>query len=232
MFGKLSDSEKRFDRQLRKAVARHDYLLSNGKVSLLPEEGRLAILHSYGTTVNSEYSAEEQKEIFKSEAERISFSEIASLYGDVEVLPLVNKFDMDFAIQDANVAGIVLVGHGTLASVRMHQDEHYDWHDAERSTRQLKLGHFVQRTCGFLKREKSVPLGTFVVADQRKVIAPPGVGIDDKYPDESLFQSIYPAEVNDAETILALRDMYHAISKHNSDVSDETPSDGILNTND
>lgn len=212
MLSKLSNSTKRFEQQVAKAVDRHDMLLSEGWVSHVPVDGRLAILHSYGVTQNSRYSADEQKEVFKAEAHAVAASELADGYKDVEIRPLATGMDMDFAIQDRYVAGIVLVGHGTIAAIRMAQDHYYNWKDAERVVRQLKLGHFVQRTCGSLSVKQSLPLGTFVVADQRSIIAPPGVPIDDKYPDESLFQPIYSRETNTAADILALRDCLYDVS--------------------
>ncbi len=205
----IRNSEKRFLKQLEKAEARHAMPLELGRFSLPIAEGKLAIMHSFGTTINSDYSPEEQKRIFKEEAEMVAASSFAAQYADTQVLPVASGIDMDFALMDQEVAGMVLVGHGTIAAFRMNEGKYYNWQNAERASKELKLGHFVQRTCGRFTVPQPVPLGTFVVADRRNCIAPVGIAIDDANPNEDLFTPVYETEYVDTADILALRDKFY-----------------------
>ncbi|MBC7512068.1 hypothetical protein H7142_00190 [Candidatus Saccharibacteria bacterium] len=205
----IRNSEKRFHKQLEKAEVRHAAALELGRVSLPIAEGKLAIMHSFGTTINSQYSPEDQKRIFKQEAEMVAASEFASQYADTQILPVANGMDMDFMLMDREVAGMVLVGHGTIAAFRMNEGKYYNWQNAERASKELKLGHFVQRTCGQFTVPQPVPLGTFVVADRRNCIAPVGIPIDDANPDESLFTAVYENEHVGAADILVLREKFY-----------------------
>lgn len=213
MFPHSVRSEKRFARKLEKATAHHEKLLEMERFSLPIDQGKLAIMHSYGTTVNSEFSADEQKRIFREEAEEVAAGDWAAQYADVSVHPVASNLDMDLALMDREVAGVVLVGHGTIAAYRMLAGEYYNWESATRAVRELKLGHFVQRTCGEFRVPRSVPLGTFVVADRRNLIAPVGVAIDDANPEESVFTQVYPTDQVRAEDIIELRNKYYNPSR-------------------
>lgn len=206
----IRNSEKRFLKQLEKAESRYATALELGRFSLPIAEGKLAIMHSFGTTIDSVYSPEEQKRIFRDEAEMVAASDLASQYADTQVLPVANSLDMDFALMDQEVAGMVLIGHGTIAAFRMNEGKYYNWQNAERASRELKLGHFVQRTCGRFTVPQPVPLGTFIIADRRKCIAPVGIAIDDANPNEDLFTPVYDTEHVGTAEILALRDKYYA----------------------
>lgn len=201
-------SERRFEKHVDKAIIAHQKKLDQGIFSLPPDEGKLAIIASRGTTTNSMYSPDEQVKIFHDEAERVQYSEIAEQYDETEVYSAVNNLDIEFALGDREIAGMILIGHGTIAALRLHQDKFINWLEVSRSAKELKLGHFVQRMCGNYRISTSVPLGTFAVADQRNVIASLGAPIDDKYPDETLFQPVYNVPVNDATAMLELRDTY------------------------
>jgi hypothetical protein len=61
-------SERRFEKHIDKAIIAHQKKLDQGKFSLPPSEGKLAIIASRGTTANSMYSPEEQVKIFHDEA--------------------------------------------------------------------------------------------------------------------------------------------------------------------
>ena len=208
MSERVHRSERRFHAHLRRAISDHQKKLDEGSFSLSPEEGKLAVLASWGTTTNSEYSAKEQIRIFRTEAERVAASPLAAAYAAAEVVQVAGKMDVDFVLADPEVAGMVLVGHGNIAELRLHHDKHMIWWETARATRQLKLGHFVQRMCGHFETSDSLPMGTFAVADQRNIVAALGVPIDDKYPDESLFRTVYDESMNDAESILAVRNQY------------------------
>lgn len=208
MLEKAHRSTRRFEKNVDRAIAIHQSKLDEGFVSLPPEQGKLVIIPSRGTTVNSRYSASEQIRVFGAEAEQIAASPFANQYAASEVMPAFTSMDVSFALADPEVAGLVLIGHGTIAAFRLHQDKYMNWHDTARQTRQLKLGHFVQRMCGEFRLHDSLPMGTFAVADQRHVLAAVGVPVDDKYPDESLFRPVYTEPVNDAQSIFALRDQY------------------------
>jgi len=208
MSERVHRSERRFHAHLRRAVAEHQKKIDEGSFSLSPEMGKLAVIASWGTAKNSQYSAKEQIRIFRTEAERVASSPLADAYAEAEVVQVASKMDVNFVLADPEVAGVVLVGHGNIAELRLHYDKHMNWWETAHATRQLKLGHFVQRMCGHFETADSLPMGTFAVADQRNIIAALGTPLDDKYPDESLFRPVYAESLNDAESILALRDEY------------------------
>ncbi len=208
MLKKAHRSSQRFQKYVEKNVASHQKKLNDAYFSLPPEQGKLVIVRSLGVTANSVYSSREQIRIFHEEADRVAVSDFAAQYAEAEVAPAATSMDVGFALADPEVAGIVLIGHGTISAFRLHQDKYLNWHDTAKATRQLKLGHFVQRMCGQFRLQDSLPMGTFAVADQRKIIAAVGVPVDDKYPDESLFCPVYDSAVNNTEAILALRDQH------------------------
>lgn len=209
LLNKPSRSHRRFEKNLDARIGTHQKKLDNGLLSLAPHEGKLAILPSRGTTAVNSYSPTEQIRIFREEAETIADSEFAKQYDTTEVMPAVNKLDVDMALADFEVSGVVLIGHGTIAALRLHQDKYMNWYDASRATKQLKLGHFVQRMCGGFGIYESVPLGTFVVADQRNVLAAVGMAVDDLHPDDSLFAPVFDKPVNSFDDIVALRDKHY-----------------------
>lgn len=214
MLSRIGNSEKRFVRQLEKADVRHRTLLELGRVSLPVAEGKLAIVHSFGTTTNSDYTDKQQKKIFEEEAHHVAESDLAKAYDDVQVVPVASAIDLDLVFGDKEVAGMVLVGHGTIAAFRLANDKHYNWQNAERAVTDLKLGHFVQRTCGMFKVPQSVPLGTYVVSNRRNLVAPVGLVIDDKHPDESAFTHVYDSEQVSPEDVIAMRDrMYRPVDE-------------------
>lgn len=183
--------------------------MADGMFSAPVEQGKLAVVHSLGVTQDSDYTADQQKAIFKAEAEVVAEHRFASQYKTTEVYPVATSYDMNLILEDDEVAGMILIGHGTIAALRLVDDNYYNWRNAERATRELKLGHFIQRTCGHFAVPQSVPLGTYVAADRRKLIAPVGIKIDDKHPDESVFTQVYDTEQVTADDVLALRDNYH-----------------------
>ena len=183
--------------------------MADGMFSAPVEQGKLAVVHSLGVTQDSDYAADQQKAIFKAEAEAVAEQQFAAQYGSREVYPVATPYDMNLILEDSEVAGVILIGHGTIAALRLADDKYYNWRNAERATRELKLGHFIQRTCGQFAVSQSVPLGTYVAADRRKLIAPVGLKIDDKHPDEDAFTQVYDTEQVTAQDVIALRDNYY-----------------------
>lgn len=202
------DPDKRFRKELQKANDKHDSLLQAGKISVAPEFGKLAIVASQGTTCDSDFSQNRQVAIFSEEAETLKYGEIASGYSGAEVFHAATATDVKLVLLDSEIAGVILVGHGSISALRLKNDRHFDWHDASRTSNHLKQGHFVQRMCGSYALYNSAPLGTFIVTDQTNITAAIGEAIDDVDPDEESFVRIYSNAKNSVDDIIALRDHY------------------------
>jgi hypothetical protein len=82
-------------------------------------------------------------------------------------------------IADRQVSSLAFIGHGSLGSFRSwssgsEQLGWLSWYHMPTVLNHLKTGHVEQRTCVGLNAygQISVPLGTFIVADQTKITAP------------------------------------------------------------
>lgn len=184
--------------------------------SLTPELGQLAIVVSTATAFDTGEGTtrDEQKKIFQAEADVVYESDLVKQYDDAQITRTAHREDIKRKLQDPDIAGMVLIGHGDIGSFWLDGGgERLRWHDVAKAAGCLKLGHFVQRMCGHYPRDISktpftdiptLPLGTFAVVDQRNVIAAHGLAIPDEHPDETLFKPVYSDSRNSYEDILSL----------------------------
>ena len=110
-------------------------------------------------------------ELFRSEA-----LELADMFIDrgrtPEVAINATPDDLTRLIQDPIIASIYTIGHGSLSTFSLQKHGDYDWRITSEVSTHLKRGFFVQRHCGWLSRRLNVPLGFFVLSDNRNLIAP------------------------------------------------------------
>lgn len=196
-------SEKRFSRDLEKAVVEHGRKLEEGKLSLDSRAGKLVIVVSGNTDHRSKFSHEEQRKAFNNEADEIA-ARRDGLHGGVEIKRKATDMELGFDFADKEVSDMVLIGHGNIGDFWLENGEHFGWGRAAKYARYLKRGTIEQRVCGNFPLKTSVPLGTFALADQTRLIAPLGHAIDDVYPDEGLFKPVFSNRVNTKEDIASL----------------------------
>ena len=194
--------------QMKRAIRHHDRLLKAQKFSVEPCEG-MAMVCIGDETVS--VTAPGDPEHWHQEAFRIVRERAA--YGLITVIATkVTKAEMIEYVQDETISDIICIGHGgfQVFSTYPTQDELLDndaapclnWKDVSEATTHLKLGQFVQRTCGIIHESSVAALGTFAVSDKRNVILPAGHYFLPEFEGDSaegLLQSPYSQAVNTLE---------------------------------
>ena len=196
-------SEKRFHKELTKAVSLHGDRLANKKLSLPSGLGKLVIVVSNAPDYRSSLPSATQKEVFNDEADLLA-EEYRSRHQEVQIKRIANAQDLKMDLADREVTDLTLIGHGSIGDFWMDDGGHFGWQDVSESTKYLKQGKIFQRVCGHYALEKSVATGTFGESDQRNVIAPVGLKIPDMNPDENLFVPVYQQASNTVGDILKL----------------------------
>lgn len=169
--------------------------------------GKLAIISLLGVVESSNLSSSRQQEVFNNESEWLKDKyDQEGNYDTVELYQAYDSSVIGDVLRDKETSGLVFVGHGGAGHGILPYVRFIGWQDiAKESGRRnghLKLGDFVQRTCGHIPDSGLiVPLGTFAMADQRNILAPLGIGIPDERPDEALFRQIYDKAHNTPEDI-------------------------------
>ena len=200
---KQARSYRRFSARLERAVEDHQRKLDNHKVSVAPEAGKLVIILSTAFNEAGNITREQQRHAFIEEAEWLE-QKHSGAYNEVVIKKKMYASDFAMDLADAEVAGIVLIGHGNIGDIWTDgkgRSGHFGAFNVAKHARYLKQGRFEQRVCGHFRDHQSVPFGTFAVADQRNLIAPVGIEIDDINPDEALFRPVYDKPVNSADDI-------------------------------
>ena len=183
--------------QLQRATRRHKTLLRSETLSRPQTEACVGILCSYDAT-------RREVKAFRSEALSLADRYLTTGSYAVEVALNATSSDTVSMIQSPHITDIVVIGHGSLTDVDFPEGS-MDWWDASIQTTHLKTGQFVQRICGHFSRRLNVPLGTFVVADQRQVIAPVKEYFQPKgllHIDNELLQAAHSQPLNSAGFII------------------------------
>ncbi len=201
-------SQKRFEKNVKKAVDAREELLQKNKLSVARGAGKLVIVVAGRADWNSGVSEEDQKKAFHEEADMLA-EKSQPMHEKVEVVRKSNSLDLEMHLRDKEVSDLVLIGHGSIGDFWTDDGGHFGWKDFSNNMNHLKQGNIVQRVCGHYALSTSVALGTFNVSDQRNVIAPVGKMIPDINPDESLFVPVYEKAHNTVEDILELTRKYH-----------------------
>ncbi len=119
--------------------------------------------------------------------------------------------DVEFVIQNHAVSTLAFIGHGSLGAWWRYDSKVHSpmtWYQLAALTTHLKRGIVEQRTCASAPDLRSVrlPIGTFLVTDQRNAIAPVGhspsnkAGFDEF---EKILGSVYDHAVNAPMDLIA-----------------------------
>lgn len=207
--GSSRRSQRRFNVNLARYVAEHITKLDEEKLSLPSHLGKLVITVSNAPDHKGGLTPEEQRKAFMEEAEQIA-EKRSGQHSEVVIKRKTVARELSMDIADQEVSDLVLIGHGNIGDMWTDEGGHFGAFDVAKSTRHLKQGSIEQRICGHFPLRTSVPLGTFALRDQRKLIAPLGEVIDDIDPDESLFVPVYDKALNTADDIRELiSDFYY-----------------------
>ncbi len=113
--------------------------------------------------------------------------------------------DLKTIVQDHTVSTLAFVGHGSLGAwwrydAKVHSA--ISWYDFATMSTHLKQGTVEQRTCASSADSKTVrlPVGTFMVSDQRNVIAPVGYALGGCAGSDEFEDVLRPVFVNEVNT--------------------------------
>lgn len=165
----------RFERALRKWDAFHD----NNVYSAPAELGAVAILCSDHTVADEKGDKASQEDIDEAASERRAFyadayriAEMLSRSGsDSQIYPAFTCEDAIDVLTNPSFSSVITIGNGNLSEVWAHQGVAISWDFIADNTSHLKTGYFIQRQCGHVAFDLSVPLGTFALADHSNVFA-------------------------------------------------------------
>jgi hypothetical protein len=170
-----------------------------------PELGRTAILCSFydkvydGDPEKAKIRAHRDIKLFRKEALKIADLTIEE-GGEVEVVLNAQVEDFEATFKNPWISDVIVIGHGDLSTLWVNNPndkDKYDWQYVSEDSDHLKTGAFTQRHCGLYRRDLTVPLGTFAMADHRSVIATPGFEFHPRglwHPDNSYLEQISPLE--------------------------------------
>ncbi len=170
--------------QFNRAMQKWEMLHESNLYSAPKSDGHTVVAYS---TYSVEVAEEEIKnEINVFAAEALDYVSRYREYGhNASLMEGVERQEFKEVIKNPDVSGVIVIGHGDLSSIYDDNGDKIDWRDIAKWTTHLKRGHFVQRTCGNTLRDLSVPLGTFALANHRRLFAPVGVSFcPEDYPEE------------------------------------------------
>lgn len=187
--------------QYKRALQNWESLHKDRNYSYPTGVGRIAILCSYYSHIVKDYDEEgeatrRRKEIRRFRNEAFALGDLLENSGrSTEVVLNVQASDIDAVLIDPSISGVYTIGHGTLRSFLINDQDisTYEWNRVSEKADHLKTGTFVQRQCGMLAGDISVPLGTFAVTDHRNVIAPVSHAFDPRglyHPENDLLRSV------------------------------------------
>lgn len=159
-----------------RAIAKWSNLHEQGKYSQLPRDSYVAIVHPvvYGTSDPSSDTNQDLLDYFQQEAELIQ-ARYASIGRKATTIAGLTKSIFEELLTNPEYSSICLIGNGNFSSIYDDgSDGSLDWKLISNLSDHLKLGSFVQRTCGRFNafRNFSPPLGTFCMADHREIYSP------------------------------------------------------------
>jgi len=170
--------------QFRLAVEKREAFFAGEYFSVPPEIGYTAIISSFFTDEEPDTErGDTELESFRSEAYALA-DRVVATGGTPELAVDASREDINTIIKDPNISSMYIIGNGSLSALILAERDYYDWINASDATDHLKLGSFVQRQCGGLRRALNVPLGLFVVSDPINVHA-------------ALNEEFYPVSLDD-----------------------------------
>ena len=172
--------------------------------SLEPREGILAIAVSYalGKQIPVDYktriSFREEAEALKNDASRHP----GGPYASVEIHDDIDRDGLDRIVVDPEVAGVITIGHGSANCLYVHGRSNHTWESVASRSLHLKRGWVMQRTCALVHSFESVPWGTFLLEDQRKLLLAAGKLLPDhELVDDDLMKPVYSNKINEPNQI-------------------------------
>lgn len=206
-----SRSQRKLNSQIIRAAERRECLLEAGRLSLESGLGQLVIIVSQAPSYKAitQYTPKQQWRHFMNEAERLA-QERTDDHQDVLIRPKAVIGDMKLDFANPEVTDLILIGHGSIDSLWVDgSNKYFSWHQAAKTTTDLKQGKIEQRMCGNFPLGYNVALGTFAVSRLTNVIAAPGTIVPDFNPSDELFQPVYGSdELDPTEQIAALNSAY------------------------
>jgi len=156
-----------------KAQAVWDDQIASGNLSMPEKLGDTAILLPYYPPM-PEADILESYPVLRREALDL-WAGLRAVGKEVIIVDNADKTDFKRVLTDPQISSVVVVGRGSLSSLRVPISENaiLDWEDIAEMADHLKE-RFVQRFCGYYVRRLNVPLGLFAVSDHRNVFAPAG----------------------------------------------------------
>ena len=163
--------------QFSEGLKKRNTLLKDGDFSVPADIGKIAIFCAVPKPYMNSDDADNKtirknSKIYRKEAQKIA--QINSFLGHTtEIIFNPSSDDFDAVLTDPLFSDVITIGDGTLSYFYLDDDPgYYDWFDAICAADHLKTGEFVQRHCGHLTRDFSLPLGTLVTRNLEDVIAP------------------------------------------------------------
>lgn len=196
----MASDRQQFDRASRKWNDLHAERIFSAPV----RAGRAAIFvtnEGYGEDDNiKEYTYNFMR------AEAQAFAEnFSDFYADIELHKKISFDNLECAVRDPEVSGIVVVGEGNLSTVfDDNGGENIRWSDISEWSTHLKQGVFFQRFCGNIPEGVPVPLGTFAMSSLSSVWAAVGKTFQPEYDPgiEKEFQPVSSADMLTYEGIV------------------------------
>jgi hypothetical protein len=160
-------------KKLNLAIRKYAYLHSAGVLSVLPEEGEMAIFVTSDKDKDSDIDTKE----YEAEAREVA-REAGFTHNSVRIIEQPKPKHILSSVRSRNVASICFIGHGsfgTYATDYYKKERHVnvDWYDLSLETNHLKTGIFDQRTCALLSRDMNVALGSFVMYYSSNILMQP-----------------------------------------------------------
>lgn len=160
---------------LRSQHAEHAEMVAGSRLGVEDAEGVFAIF------MNADTNSAEEYEVAGVHALRVADREVA-LRGVKRVVLVENPSTQEAlsVIADPNVSSMAFIGHGSLGAFKTWDENEkrmgwLSWYHLLPEVGYLKTGTIEQRTCSRLDSFGRVrmPLGTFIVVDQTKIMTLP-----------------------------------------------------------
>ena len=172
-------------------------LQAEGKFSLPPSKGRHIVIVS-GASKHGWEEADYRE--FMAEAEQlVATRQAAGGYGEIVLVPHAYGEEIAGYVADPDVAGLTLIGHGTIE--RIFTDggtagRDFSWGRALQVATHLKRGRIEQLMCGHFPGFLAfcIPLGTPIVADLSDVRAALGQILPNEPVNPDILMPIFDAE--------------------------------------
>lgn len=190
-------------------VSRREQLLRDPDArSLKSGSGRLAILVSGADSDRIRLAPDKQIAYFEEHAETYAELEHPK-HQEVLIVHGAGSAAILGHLQDPETTDIATFGHGCIEAVGVLDTIACNSSMVSRKATHLKLGSWLQATCGEFLHGYSVPLGAPALSDLSKLRAAPGVSIDLGNPQKTELPQIFNATDGFATQLASLNAKYY-----------------------